>query len=73
MLRWECLQGVFHLRPTQPNPAHAMRLATCAQADSLTGEVEGVFVTRQLSSDDMGARDPDEVQIEGVWYAQLQS
>ncbi|KAI7839389.1 hypothetical protein COHA_006791 [Chlorella ohadii] len=44
------------------------------KSDPLTGEVEGVFVTRQLSSDDMGGKPEDvcEVEIQGVWYGQLQ-
>lgn len=59
-----------NFKTAAPTTGHALMAVT--KADALTGEVEGVFVTRQLASDDMGAHDPDEVQIEGVWYAQLQ-
>ncbi|GAB4817098.1 hypothetical protein N2152v2_004144 [Parachlorella kessleri] len=42
-----------------------------AQVNDL-GEIGGVFQTVQQTSDDMGARDPAEVRVSGIWYAQLE-
>ncbi|PRW57515.1 Oxygen-evolving enhancer chloroplastic [Chlorella sorokiniana] len=56
----------------EPTPGSAAFAVT--KSDPLTGEVQGVFVTRQLSSDDMGGKPEDvcEVEVQGVWYGQLQ-
>ncbi|PRW58503.1 33kDa oxygen evolving of photosystem II [Chlorella sorokiniana] len=42
-----------------------------ASADAATGEIAGVFVTRQLADDDLGAKDPATIEIEGIWYGQI--
>lgn len=55
------------------DPTRGEALFAISRADPATGEVGGVFVTRQFGSDDMGSKDPPEVQIEGTWYAQLSS
>ncbi|KAI7845585.1 hypothetical protein COHA_000873 [Chlorella ohadii] len=42
-----------------------------ASTDAATGEIAGVFVTRQLADDDLGSKDPATIEIEGIWYGQL--
>lgn len=62
-------------RPCAPRfPSRlSLHCAPPPQADPVSGEVEGVFITHQLSSDDMGAKDPSDVEVQGMWYAQLSS
>jgi photosystem II oxygen-evolving enhancer protein 1 len=42
------------------------------KVDQDTGEISGVFESEQPSSTDLGAEDPEEVKIRGVFYARLQ-
>ncbi|MDY6939460.1 MAG: photosystem II manganese-stabilizing polypeptide [Cyanobacteriota bacterium] len=43
-----------------------------AQINSETGEIAGVFESDQPSDTDLGAQDPLEVKVRGIFYAQLQ-
>lgn len=43
-----------------------------AKVDSSTGEIAGTFVSEQPSDTDLGAADPKEVKIRGVFYARLE-
>eukprot|EP00850_Spirogloea_muscicola_P020036 SM000206S06245 [mRNA] locus=s206:76630:78314:+ [translate_table: standard] len=43
-----------------------------AKSDPSTGEIAGVFSSKQPSDTDLGAKVPKEVKIEGIWYAQLE-
>ena len=36
-----------------------------------SGEIAGVFETIQPSDTDLGAKEPKEVKISGIWYAQI--
>ncbi len=49
----------------------SVQVHVCAQYDSMTGEVVGVFESLQPSDTDMGSKAPKEVRIEGIWYGQL--
>lgn len=40
--------------------------------DAETGEISGVFESEQPSATDLGAEDPEEVKIRGVFYARLE-
>lgn len=40
--------------------------------DSKTGEISGVFESEQPSATDLGAEDPEEVKIRGIFYARLE-
>ncbi|MBF2058575.1 MAG: photosystem II manganese-stabilizing polypeptide [Cyanobacterium sp. T60_A2020_053] len=42
------------------------------KVDSETGEISGVFESEQPSSTDLGAEEPEEVKIRGVFYARLE-
>ncbi len=42
------------------------------KVDSDTGEISGVFQSEQPSSTDLGAEEPEEVKIRGVFYARLE-
>ncbi|MGB8702018.1 MAG: photosystem II manganese-stabilizing polypeptide [Thermosynechococcaceae cyanobacterium] len=42
-----------------------------AKVDGRTGEIAGTFVAEQPSDTDMGARDPLEVKIQGVFYGRV--
>lgn len=42
------------------------------KVDQDTGEISGVFESEQPSSTDLGAEDPEEVKIRGVFYARLE-
>lgn len=42
------------------------------KVDGDTGEIAGVFESEQPSSTDLGAEDPEEVKIRGVFYARLE-
>jgi photosystem II oxygen-evolving enhancer protein 1 len=42
------------------------------KVDENTGEISGVFESEQPSSTDLGAEDPEEVKIRGVFYARLE-
>ena len=44
-----------------------------AKVDSSTGEVAGTFESEQPSDTDLGAAEPKEVKIRGVFYARLES
>ena len=43
-----------------------------AQINSETGEIGGVFESEQPSDTDLGAQDPLEVKVRGIFYGQLQ-
>lgn len=40
--------------------------------DAKTGEISGVFESEQPSATDLGAEDPEEVKIRGIFYARLE-
>jgi photosystem II oxygen-evolving enhancer protein 1 len=40
--------------------------------DSETGEISGVFESEQPSATDLGAEDPEDVKIRGIFYARLE-
>lgn len=42
-----------------------------AKVDSDTGEIAGTFVSEQPSDTDLGADDPEEVKIQGIFYARI--
>lgn len=42
-----------------------------AKIDEKTGEVAGTFESEQTSSTDLGAEDPEEVRVRGIFYARL--
>ncbi len=42
------------------------------KVDSDTGEISGVFESEQPSSTDLGAEEPEEVKIRGIFYARLE-
>ncbi len=42
------------------------------KVDQETGEVSGVFESDQPSATDLGAEDPEEVKIRGIFYARVQ-
>lgn len=42
-----------------------------ARVNNETGELAGVFETIQPSDTDLGAKEPKEVKISGIWYAQF--
>jgi photosystem II oxygen-evolving enhancer protein 1 len=44
-----------------------------AKIDTETGEIAGTFDSEQTSATDLGAKDPEEVRIRGIFYARLQS
>ncbi|ANV83149.1 Photosystem II manganese-stabilizing polypeptide [Picosynechococcus sp. PCC 7003] len=44
-----------------------------AKIDEKTGEIAGTFESEQTSSTDMGAEDPEEVRIRGIFYARLKT
>jgi photosystem II oxygen-evolving enhancer protein 1 len=54
----ETMQGVASLQITK--------------VDEETGEISGVFESEQPSSTDLGAEEPEEVKIRGVFYARLE-
>ncbi|MEL6442075.1 MAG: photosystem II manganese-stabilizing polypeptide [Cyanobacteria bacterium J06621_8] len=41
--------------------------------DSETGEIAGVFESEQPSATDLGAEDPEEVRVKGIFYARVES
>ena len=41
--------------------------------DGQTGEIAGVFDSEQPSSTDLGAEEPEEVRIKGIFYGQIES
>ncbi len=43
-----------------------------AKVNSLTGEIAGIFESEQLSDTDLGALDPKEVKVRGLFYARLE-
>ncbi|MEW6495579.1 MAG: photosystem II manganese-stabilizing polypeptide [Cyanobacteriota bacterium] len=44
-----------------------------AKVDSYTGEVAGTFESEQPSDTDLGADDPEEVKIRGIFYARIET
>ena len=42
------------------------------KVDQETGEIAGVFESEQPSSTDLGAEEPEEVKIRGIFYARLE-
>jgi len=42
------------------------------KVDSETGEVAGVFVSEQPSATDLGAEEPEEVKVQGTFYARIE-
>ncbi len=43
-----------------------------AKVDSQTGEIAGTFESEQPSATDLGAEEPEEVKIRGIFYARLE-
>jgi photosystem II oxygen-evolving enhancer protein 1 len=44
-----------------------------AKVNSATGEIAGIFESDQPSDTDLGATDPKEVKIRGLFYARLEA
>ncbi len=44
-----------------------------SKVNSTTGEIAGIFESEQLSDTDLGALDPKEVKIRGLFYARLEA
>ena len=42
------------------------------KVDSKTGEVAGVFVSEQPSATDLGAEEPEEVKVQGIFYGRIE-
>lgn len=42
------------------------------QVDQATGEIAGIFESQQPSSTDLGAEEPEDVKIRGIFYARLE-
>lgn len=43
-----------------------------AKVDSLSGEIAGTFESEQLSDTEMGAHEPLEVKVQGIFYARVE-
>ena len=43
-----------------------------AKVDSSTGEIAGTFESEQPSDTDLGADEPEEVKIRGIFYARIE-
>jgi len=43
-----------------------------ARVNTETGEIAGVFETIQPSDTDLGAKEPKEVKVTGIWYGSLE-
>ncbi|NEO29929.1 MAG: Photosystem II manganese-stabilizing polypeptide [Symploca sp. SIO3C6] len=43
-----------------------------AKVDSDTGEIAGTFKSEQPSATDLGAEDPEEVKVQGIFYARVE-
>lgn len=43
-----------------------------AKVDNQTGEIAGTFESEQPSATDLGAEDPEEVKVRGIFYARIQ-
>jgi photosystem II oxygen-evolving enhancer protein 1 len=43
-----------------------------AKVDSRTGEIAGTFESEQPSDTDLGADDPEEVLIRGIFYGRIE-
>lgn len=43
-----------------------------SKVDSYTGEIAGTFESEQTSATDLGAEDPEEVMVQGIFYARLE-
>jgi len=43
-----------------------------AKVDSYTGEIAGTFEGEQTSATDLGAEDPEEVKVQGIFYARIE-
>ncbi|KAL4451834.1 hypothetical protein ABPG75_007496 [Micractinium tetrahymenae] len=52
--------------PTRGQAAFAI-----SKVDPTSGEVLGVFRTLQFTDDDLGTKQPGQVEVEGIWYARL--
>ncbi len=44
-----------------------------AKVDSYTGEIAGTFESEQPSDTDLGADEPEEVKIQGIFYARIEA
>lgn len=42
------------------------------KVDSSTGEVAGVFISEQPSATDLGAEEPEEVKVQGIFYGRIE-
>jgi len=43
-----------------------------AKVDGQTGEIAGTFISEQPSDTDMGAREPSDVKVQGVFYGRIE-
>lgn len=43
-----------------------------SKVDSYTGEIAGTFDSEQTSATDLGAEDPEEVRVQGIFYARIE-
>lgn len=44
-----------------------------AKVDAETGEIAGTFVSEQPSDTDLGAREPEELKIKGIFYGRIEA
>ena len=44
-----------------------------AKVDSYTGEIAGTFESEQTSDTDLGADEPEEVKVQGIFYARVEA
>ncbi|HBE17840.1 MAG TPA: Photosystem II manganese-stabilizing polypeptide [Cyanobacteria bacterium UBA11149] len=44
-----------------------------AKVDAYTGEIAGTFVSEQPSDTDLGADDPEELKIQGIFYGRIEA
>ena len=42
------------------------------KVDSKTGEIAGVFISEQPSATDLGAEEPEEVKVQGIFYGRIE-
>ncbi|KAL4424901.1 hypothetical protein ABPG77_002124 [Micractinium sp. CCAP 211/92] len=59
-------ENIKSAEPTRGQAAFAI-----SKVDAVSGEVAGVFKTLQYTDDDLGTKQPGQVEVEGIWYARL--
>ncbi|NET56126.1 MAG: Photosystem II manganese-stabilizing polypeptide [Symploca sp. SIO2E6] len=54
-------------------PGEGRMALQIAKVDSYTGEIAGTFESEQTSDTDLGADEPEEVKIQGIFYARVEA